>query len=70
MSHKEVEIDPAWHGPVMLSVSPPRFYSLIPHNFGMKAPPPINTQDALVFVPVPVDVVLGVDAFRTPKTLQ
>eukprot|EP00913_Durusdinium_trenchii_P031276 g29283.t1 len=46
------------------------FYSLIPHNFGMKAPPPINTQDALVFVPVPVDVVLGVDAFRTPKTLQ
>ncbi|CAK9077279.1 unnamed protein product [Durusdinium trenchii] len=31
----------------MLSVSPPRFYSLIPHNFGMKAPPPINTQDLL-----------------------
>ncbi|CAK9105234.1 Poly [ADP-ribose] polymerase 1 (PARP-1) (ADP-ribosyltransferase diphtheria toxin-like 1) (ARTD1) (DNA ADP-ribosyltransferase PARP1) (NAD(+) ADP-ribosyltransferase 1) (ADPRT 1) (Poly[ADP-ribose] synthase 1) (Protein poly-ADP-ribosyltransferase PARP1) (Fragment), partial [Durusdinium trenchii] len=23
------------------------FYSLIPHNFGMKAPPPINTQDLL-----------------------
>ena len=31
-----------------------RFYALIPHNFGLKAPPPINNQELLQCSLVPL----------------